>query len=221
MKYAYIVVICLVMCMIAWNLSSNLTAKSYEARIADLQELQNAETARLNTKIINGKLERDELATALSQIWDKYTQAEYNLSLMYQEDDEIIPADVYVDFVPDPLPEIKKVIEYVEREIEFIDYTEYSYRDANVGYSVAFDVKYEYPDGLFYFEPHSPLFVPKESIVVKPSKNRKTTISVLYFANKSGGMQVQYRIMPFLSIGGVAGWGENDPIVGVSLGYNF
>ena len=220
-KTIFIVIVCVVLCLITWNVSQKYTAKQYETRIADLHAFQNAETIRLNTKIEKGRNELIKQDKLIARLKKSLTDALEEVDLVtlqlatYDKDDEIYPADEYIEFVPDIPLTPETIIEYVEKEISIVDSCEYLYQDKNNGYTAEINVKYESKDGLFYFVPQNVYFEAQKPIVRK-----NNTVSLLYFADNSGGIMIQNRVLPFVTIGGFVGVTDKF-IVGVNLGYSF
>ena len=146
---------------------------------------------------------------------EEYIKLQRKLELSHQEPDGAeIEWDEYVDFVPDiSEPEIVEIIKEVQ--IDIVDSTIYPYRDKINGYSMDLNVIYESLDRLFFFTPENLNLTPR-----KKPEPKDTTVGVWYLTGDCFLVSVQYDFLPFLVIGGSAGWSD-EPIVGINLGYRF
>ena len=180
---------------------------TYEAEIA----LGNAKTEKANTRIEKGKADKQKLIADYEQ---EIADMQYDIADTYQEPglpeasvDELIIFEADIT-----KPEIVEVIEDILEEVVIIDSTTYPYRDKANGYSVDFNIKYDSKPSLFYVTPEN-LHVVHQ----KPPEPKDTTIGVWYLTENCFLVSVQYDLLPFLVIGGSAGWSD-DPVVGVKIG---
>ncbi len=218
LQHYFIIVMVIILMIVAGYASRQFTVKEYRDKIAELNKIHNEQTIKQNTEKIKGEADRKkQVADLVSFYQTEIGKLNYTLDQMHQEQgQEIIPWDVLVDFVPDPLPDVITIIKEVFKEIDIVDSCRYSFVDSNNGYEIDFNVRYGSKLKLFEIVPYRVIFEAQIPIIRK-----RTTISVIYFANNSGGMLVQYRLLPFVSVGGCAGFGNGDPLIGVSLGYVF
>ncbi len=213
----FLIFICFILVSVSWHLSNKYTTKKFESQIAELNKYHNDQTILANTEKLKGEaIFKEQIKKIVEFYQDEISKLNYDLGHMHQEQEQtIIPWDEYVDFVPDPIPDIEPIIIEVIKQVEVTDSCRYSYVDANNGYRLKFNIRYDSKPRLFTIVPHSIVFANQKPIIRK-----RTTVGVVYLANNSGGVIVQYDILPFINIGGVAGWAE-EPLVGVCIGYRF
>ena len=221
--YIFIVAICMA---ISGYVSSKYTAKKYELyyqeELAELDSLHTQQTIELNTKIIKGEANHKKQVSELVDFYQKkVAKLNYDIANMYQKPDEdIIDWDEFVDFVPDPLPDVQTIIKEVIVNADIVDYANYSYSDANSGYSVDINVKYDSNVRSFFFTPENIHFEPvKEKTLVTDKK--KATFCIMWLGNENGFGLVQYDLLPFLVVGGGVGIVEKEFSPGIIVGLRF
>ncbi len=216
MKIFIIILISITLICAAYYIGEKRTANRYREQIAQLYELQNQKTLELNTKIRRGEADHEaelhNLAVYYQNLIESY---EYDLAEAYQLTEEIAAWDEYIEFVPDPQPEIIEIIKTVWRDKQISDRTKYSYSDEQNGYYVDFLIEYDSKPRTFEITPQKLVFEAQKPITI-----RKTMVGVQYLSNEAVSLLVTYDVFKFLTIGGSAGW-SGEPMVGIIVGYKF
>ena len=219
-KWIFALVFVVILCIVSGYISRKFTISQYDKQFAQTEAELNAKTEQLNTVTLKGESDKEIYDVIIADLESDLRDSNLlNLDITekYQkQNEEILNWDEYVDFIPDTTePEIREIIKEVVRKVEIVDNTNYHYSDTQNSYSVDFKIQYESKHRLFKITPYNLKFSTE-----KP-KIKKTTVGVCYFAGNSGGLQIQYDLLSFLSVGGIMGWGHGEPLVGVGIGYRF
>lgn len=177
------------------------------------QEVSAAEIEEANVQKLDAEIKDEQIFKLKQKIneWEIKYLAEFENN--YQEPEEYDKqVNEFVEFVPDPIPEVKTIIKEVYKEDDRKAITHYKYTDVPNKYSASFEILYDYKDLSFKITPHNLEF--------EPQKERPFCLSVVLNSN-SAGTRFDFDLWRFRFSSGIYVTNQFSPVVGISIGWRF